>query len=86
MKEETEHEAELKMAEKLFYESNKRLKAAIKAKNLEQVSIVQSLLDVATQKMESARKKMEDCRKKKDSIDVKRRKLRDDLQTLQAKK
>ena len=48
MKEETEQEAEVKMAENLFHESNERLKAAIKAKNLEQVSVVQSLLDVAT--------------------------------------
>ena len=36
------------MAENIFHESNERLKAAIKAKNLEQVSVVQSLLDVAT--------------------------------------
>ena len=50
MKEETEPEAEVKMAEELFHESNERLKAAIKAKNLEHVSVVQSLLDVAIRK------------------------------------
>lgn len=66
--EETEHEAELRGAENLFNESNERLKAAIKGKNFQEVSIVQNLLDVSTKKMETARKKLKNAEKRKNPL------------------
>lgn len=76
-KEQATQEEELRTAERLFLEANKRLQDAIKEKNMSEMTVVQGLLDVAKVKMEAARKKLEECRKEKEVVDSKRKMVMD---------
>jgi hypothetical protein len=74
-KEQSQQKEELRSAETLYNEANSRLQIAIKLKNMIEMIVIQSLMDVACKKMESARKKLEECRKQQDVIGGKRRKV-----------
>jgi hypothetical protein len=71
------HEKALKTAEDLYNEANKRLVVAIGNRNMDEVSVVQGLMEVAKKKTEEARSQLEKCRKEKEAIDAKRRKVLD---------
>lgn len=68
---------ELKAAEGLYGEVTKRLQKAITDKNMQEITVVQGLMEVATQKMEGARRKLDKCQEEKKEIDEKRRKVMD---------
>ena len=62
------------MAEGLYGEVNRRCQNAIKAKNMEEISVVQSLMGVATNKMGVSSESLGKCQKEKQEIDEKCRK------------
>ena len=64
---------EMCAVERLYGEVNRRLQDAIKNKNMNEITVVQGLLEVATKKMESARTNLDKCQKNKEEIDAKRR-------------
>ena len=66
---------ELCVAEGLYGEVNRRCHNAIKANNMEQISVVQSLIGVATNKMGVSSQSLEKCQKEKQEIDEKCRKV-----------
>ena len=72
-KEQSQQEEELRKAETLYCEANSRLQNAIRAKDMNEMTVVQGLMDVASKKMESARRKLENCRKNQVMIGAKRR-------------
>ena len=72
-KEQSQQEEELRKAETLYCEANSRLKNAIRTKVMNEMTVVQGLMAVASKKMESARRKLENCRKNQVMIGAKRR-------------
>ena len=75
MKEQLKQEEELRKAESLYSEASSRLLNAIKEKDMNEMSVVQGLMDLASKKMESARRKLEDCRKDQVAIGTKRKRV-----------
>ena len=75
MKEQLKQEEELRKAESLYSEASSRLQNAIKEKDMNEISVVQGLMNVASKKMESARRKLEDCRKDQVAIGTKRKRV-----------
>lgn len=71
--EQLRQEEELRNAESLYSEASSRLQNAIKERDMNEMSVVQGLMDVASKKMESARRKLEDCRKNQITIGSKRK-------------
>ena len=61
------------MAEGLYGEVNKRLQKAIKDKNMAEITVVQGLVELATNKMESARKNLEKNQKRRNLMGSERR-------------
>ena len=68
---------ELRVVEGLYGEVHRRCLNAIKAKKMEEISVAQGLMEVATNKLESAQKSLEKCQKEKQEIDEKHRKVMD---------
>ncbi|KAH3782710.1 hypothetical protein DPMN_160629 [Dreissena polymorpha] len=81
-KEKDLHE-DLQRANKIFEETNERLAAAIKAKDFKELSIAQSLQEVAKENIKKLTESIETCKDNRDEIAGKRKMMIDDCLSMQ---
>lgn len=74
---EKELEDELKSAESLFSEANKRLASALKGKDYSEASIAQGLLEIANEKLSKAAENLRSCRQHRKNSGSRKHKLLD---------
>lgn len=77
-KNEKELNSELQRANEVFKEANERLKVAIKSKDFKELNLAQSLLEVATTRVQTLSKSLEKCQEERAVIDKKKKKMVDE--------